>query len=126
MHCWRDAFGNIPEGCVFMHAPPPPIPPPDHPPDSYDENGWTHQQCAGQINVLQESGGAQTAWVLREANSAALRVNRCQVDLQLEPRLWVSHGSDVHHRNGAHGYLCLLYTSPSPRDGLLSRMPSSA
>src|SRR5680860_1322144 len=24
------------------------------------------------------------------------------------------------------GYMCLLYTSPSPRDGLLSRMPSSA
>ena len=24
------------------------------------------------------------------------------------------------------GLLCLLYTSPSPRDGLLSRMPSSA
>ena len=24
------------------------------------------------------------------------------------------------------GYTCLLYTSPSPRDGLLSRMPSSA
>ena len=24
------------------------------------------------------------------------------------------------------GYVCLLYTSPSPRDGLLSRMPSSA
>ena len=23
-------------------------------------------------------------------------------------------------------YTCLLYTSPSPRDGLLSRMPSSA
>ena len=26
----------------------------------------------------------------------------------------------------AEGKLCLLYTSPSPRDGLLSRMPSSA
>ena len=25
-----------------------------------------------------------------------------------------------------HGKGCLLYTSPSPRDGLLSRMPSSA
>src|SRR5680860_1851488 len=25
-----------------------------------------------------------------------------------------------------NGYPCLLYTSPSPRDGLLSRMPSSA
>ena len=27
---------------------------------------------------------------------------------------------------GAGAYDCLLYTSPSPRDGLLSRMPSSA
>ena len=26
----------------------------------------------------------------------------------------------------AEGEGCLLYTSPSPRDGLLSRMPSSA
>ena len=26
----------------------------------------------------------------------------------------------------AQSYTCLLYTSPSPRDGLLSRMPSSA
>ena len=26
----------------------------------------------------------------------------------------------------ARGTICLLYTSPSPRDGLLSRMPSSA
>ena len=25
-----------------------------------------------------------------------------------------------------HPVVCLLYTSPSPRDGLLSRMPSSA
>ena len=28
--------------------------------------------------------------------------------------------------NGEYIYGCLLYTSPSPRDGLLSRMPSSA
>ena len=27
---------------------------------------------------------------------------------------------------GDLGTTCLLYTSPSPRDGLLSRMPSSA
>ena len=31
-------------------------------------------------------------------------------------------GIGVLHRN----LTCLLYTSPSPRDGLLSRMPSSA
>jgi hypothetical protein len=28
--------------------------------------------------------------------------------------------------NGIYPNICLLYTSPSPRDGLLSRMPSSA
>ena len=28
--------------------------------------------------------------------------------------------------NGEWSIICLLYTSPSPRDGLLSRMPSSA
>ena len=37
------------------------------------------------------------------------------------PAKWNSFGWDVMHMNG-----CLLYTSPSPRDGLLSRMPSSA
>ena len=31
-----------------------------------------------------------------------------------------------HPQHGATHYSCLLYTSPSPRDGLLSRMPSSA
>ena len=30
-----------------------------------------------------------------------------------------------HKAKSAHD-ICLLYTSPSPRDGLLSRMPSSA
>ena len=29
-------------------------------------------------------------------------------------------------KSHVHGKPCLLYTSPSPRDGLLSRMPSSA
>ena len=32
-------------------------------------------------------------------------------------------GTDIHISLYA---VCLLYTSPSPRDGLLSRMPSSA
>ena len=30
------------------------------------------------------------------------------------------------HVSCPQDYVCLLYTSPSPRDGLLSRMPSSA
>ena len=31
-----------------------------------------------------------------------------------------------HKKRSYKAYSCLLYTSPSPRDGLLSRMPSSA
>ena len=32
----------------------------------------------------------------------------------------------ITHLGAKHHSHCLLYTSPSPRDGLLSRMPSSA
>ena len=32
----------------------------------------------------------------------------------------------VHDESSIEAIICLLYTSPSPRDGLLSRMPSSA
>ena len=43
-------------------------------------------------------------------------------------RLWNNVGKDVKpYKSVMRGYGgCLLYTSPSPRDGLLSRMPSSA
>ena len=34
--------------------------------------------------------------------------------------------NDFMERLKMQGEICLLYTSPSPRDGLLSRMPSSA
>ena len=32
----------------------------------------------------------------------------------------------MYGRKMVHHYICLLYTSPSPRDATLSRMPSSA
>ena len=35
-------------------------------------------------------------------------------------------GEDVKAEESVVSIDCLLYTSPSPRDGLLSRMPSSA
>ena len=41
------------------------------------------------------------------------------------PRSMEAQGSVLTNKY-AEGYPCLLYTSPSPRDGLLSRMPSSA
>ena len=49
---------------------------------------------------------------------------------ELFHRLVVSGGKTLNyvtrHNLGNYTNLCLLYTSPSPRDGLLSRMPSSA
>ena len=41
----------------------------------------------------------------------------CSFILESEDIYWVSTNDNKN---------CLLYTSPSPRDGLLSRMPSSA
>ena len=38
----------------------------------------------------------------------------------------VDDHSKVVNKGSRNTYNCLLYTSPSPRDGLLSRMPSSA
>ena len=41
-------------------------------------------------------------------------------------RAWGLQSEEAAKRNKDIVYVCLLYTSPSPRDGLLSRMPSSA
>ena len=38
----------------------------------------------------------------------------------------ITKGSQVCVEIAENTSICLLYTSPSPRDGLLSRMPSSA
>ena len=40
---------------------------------------------------------------------------------KLAVKFGLAIGAEINQRN-----VCLLYTSPSPRDGLLSRMPSSA
>ena len=61
--------------------------------------------------------GVDVASVLPEGVDAALYARRAVVTKKLKP---------VPVECIARGYLCLLYTSPSPRDGLLSRMPSSA
>ena len=45
-------------------------------------------------------------------------------DLSLNVKKTISH-ADFLIDNGCHG-VCLLYTSPSPRDNTTSRMPSSA
>ena len=53
-----------------------------------------------------------------EADLADGEVYDCKVECPL-------HGAEFDLKTG-EALTCLLYTSPSPRDGLLSRMPSSA
>ena len=43
-----------------------------------------------------------------------------------DPDATVEAFHDELFHTGDLGYVCLLYTSPSPRDATLSRMPSSA
>ena len=50
-----------------------------------------------------------------------IKANRTSLD---ESR-YISYDSYINDPE-RENYICLLYTSPSPRDGLLSRMPSSA
>ena len=55
-------------------------------------------------------------WLHDHVTSAAIDLHWLPAEARIQYKLCLL----VHHA------LCLLYTSPSPRDGLLSRMPSSA
>ena len=69
--------------------------------------GFTEQACEYSAEVLRGYG-----YEPELSNKGAVRCS-----MGPAPRLAIAAHTDT---------LCLLYTSPSPRDGLLSRMPSSA
>ena len=65
-------------------------------------------------------------WLLLSAAFLASCGNEGPINLSgIDPDLTVPP-TQVMVLGTAHLSGCLLYTSPSPRDGLLSRMPSSA
>ena len=70
------------------------------------------------------AGVIGSGWIIRllAHDKKVIAGDRTRVrQLNLEPGdLQIFKGRFTLHR------VCLLYTSPSPRDGLLSRMPSSA
>ena len=65
----------------------------------------------------------------REMNTTSMKSNST-LETVHKPKIKIEYGEDykfvqdVVSSNNLH--TCLLYTSPSPRDGLLARMPSSA
>ena len=74
-------------------------------------------------NLTNHIGGAQI-WskVVSDANGGAHKIYNATVHCLLAKR----SGKKIICGDTGAGYACLLYTSPSPRDRLLSRMPSSA
>ena len=66
--------------------------------------------------------GSQPVGMAKSLASAAviLSLTACGADTLDSLEASLANGEDVNIS------ICLLYTSPSPRDGLLSRMPSSA
>ena len=64
--------------------------------------------------------------VLRERNTQKALLD--QLNIPTSPWFLAQNSAELESGFAAlpGPYACLLYTSPSPRDGLLSRMPSSA
>ena len=82
-------------------------------------------------NIAASNGYDVSLWV-RDSDQA-LRINSEGANTTYHPELQLSSNIEASEKldsviKDANIVLiaCLLYTSPSPRDGLLSRMPSSA
>ena len=87
--------------------------------------------CYGMQLIAHQLGGTVEPGTQREYGHAVIHKdgqdNVLFEGLDTEVPVWMSHGDRIEELPpGFRAMACLLYTSPSPRDGLLSRMPSSA
>ena len=87
--------------------------------------GWTTQKKLNDIIQRTRDGGAEIVGLLKTGSAfyapAASAIEMADSYLKDKKRVLPCAA----HLSGEYK-ICLLYTSPSPRDGLLSRMPSSA
>ena len=94
--------------------------------------GWAEAVagCDRVLHVASPFGGAfkHEDELIVPAREGALRVLAAARDAGVRRVVLTSSFAAVGygHPPRAEPFTCLLYTSPSPRDGLLSRMPSSA
>ena len=82
--------------------------------------------------ALEASNLSEAKEELARLRAEPPKPNLGKKSVPLFPNFWPSYIEAVRHQKrertikSEQMFLCLLYTSPSPRDGLLSRMPSSA
>ena len=82
----------------------------------------TEQQNKNSLNIDQYSVSEILETINDEDQTVATAIRQVLPDIEIV----VSFAKQSLSSGGRVFYICLLYTSPSPRDGLLSRMPSSA
>ena len=75
------------------------------------------------IEQLETNQDIITEDVKKLLSQAAFFIERQESELKTYKE---REGKHISLLENAELHICLLYTSPSPRDGLLSRMPSSA
>ena len=91
--------------------------------DSVPHLGALTQHVAGRLAVPGASAAAEVK-VLMDTGSGITAMSEELVEaLRQQPGIMRTALTQAFV---GHARVCLLYTSPSPRDGLLSRMPSSA
>ena len=87
------------------------------------KKGHFKAQCLSKTVAETELGAAFLGTLTPETESAwmaTIRLERKEIQFKLDTGAGVTAISEKTYQN------CLLYTSPSPRDATLSRMPSSA
>ena len=90
---------------------------------------WAVAGCASSVEgsgVTPETKSSNSESITNPAIDA--RVQQLLGSMTLEQKVAQMIQGEIKHvtPDDVRRYGCLLYTSPSPRDGLLSRMPSSA
>ena len=78
----------------------------------------------GVISTAEDTHGRETVVDVVGAEERLFPIGR--LDADSEGLILLTNDGGLTQRLTHPSFGCLLYTSPSPRDGLLSRMPSSA
>ena len=89
--------------------------------NEYAINAGINYQLTNSVSLYGHVGRSYRTPTLDERSGTAYALNTFELKNQSSKEIQ----GGAKFRIG-HSYICLLYTSPSPQDGLLSRMPSSA
>ena len=98
----------------------------DYPPVNGDQSGEARWQILAEFSQRRHVEPEQLQQLLEDARELMLGLSTRGFQTLMENSRTPAMINLFRDAMESEYYRCLLYTSPSPRDGLLSRMPSSA